>query len=224
MFGCSLAFVIRRQLVHHPPICSQHLVDLLNLQWSLPVLTCFKENNGNHVLRFVNKNIKPMNTDWYLEYSAHHPEHVKRGTASYLFHRARTVTVGENIQKEEHLGMVLRTNGYPVHVIQAAARPRKKRTTLEEQPKYTICLPYVAGVGEDLRRVCRKFDIRTVFTTMSMLRQQLTKVKDTDPTLKKSSVVYRPSSHWTRKDREIGHCRACLGETTSPPMGQHHYT
>ena len=87
--------------------------------------------------------------------------------------------------------MVLRTNGYPGHVIHAAAKPRKKKTTQEEQPKYTICLPYVAGVGEALRRVCRKFDIRTVFTTMSMLRQQLTKVKDTDPTLKKSSVVYK---------------------------------
>ena len=49
-------------------------------------------------------------------------------------------------------------------------RLRKKRTTQEEQPKYTICLPYVAGVGENLRRVCRKFDIRTVFTTMSTLR------------------------------------------------------
>ena len=42
-----------------------------------------------------------------------------------------------------------------------------------------------------MRRVCRKFDIRTVFTTMSTLWQQLTKVKDTDPALKKSSVVYR---------------------------------
>ena len=85
---------------------------------------------------------------------------------------------------------MLRTNGYPEHIIQAAARPRKG-TTQEEQPKYTICLPYVAGVGEDLRRVCRTFDIRTVFTTTSTLRQQLTKVKDTDPTLKTSSVVYR---------------------------------
>ena len=86
--------------------------------------------------------------------------------------------------------MVLRTNGYPEHVIQAAAKPRKKKTTPKEQPKYTICLPYIAGVGEDLSRVCRKFDIRTVFTTMCTLRQQLTIVKDTDPILKKSNVVY----------------------------------
>ena len=83
--------------------------------------------------------------------------------------------------------MVLRANGYPEHVIQAAARPMKA-TTQEEQLKYTICLLYMAGVGEDLRRVCRKSDICTVFTTISILRQQLTEV---DPTLKKSSVVYR---------------------------------
>ena len=44
---------------------------------------------------------KTTHTDRYLQYSSHHPEHVKRGTASCLFHRARTVAVGENIQKEE---------------------------------------------------------------------------------------------------------------------------
>lgn len=93
--------------------------------------------------------------DRYVQYSSHHPEHVKRGKTSCLFCRSRTMAVGENIQKEKHhLRMVLRTNGFPEHAIKAAARPRKG-TTQEEQPKYTICLLYVAGVGEDLRRVCR---------------------------------------------------------------------
>ena len=37
-----------------------------------------------------------------------------QGMASCLFHQARTIAVGENIQKEEHhLKIVLRTNGYP---------------------------------------------------------------------------------------------------------------
>ena len=118
------------------------------------------------------------------------PHIIQNRMTSCLFCRSRTMAVGENIQKEKHhLRMVLRTNGFPEHAIKAAARPRKG-TTQEEQPKYTICLLYVAGVGEDLRRVCRKFDIWTVFTTMSSLLQQLTKVKDTDLTLKKSCVVY----------------------------------
>ena len=42
---------------------------------------------------------------------------------------------------------------------------------------------------EKLRRICRKHDIQTVCTTMDTLQQQLTRVKDIDPTLKKSGVV-----------------------------------
>ena len=79
----------------------------------------------------------------------------------------------------------------PEHVIQTAARPKKKKQQQEEPPKYTICLPYVAGLGEALRRVCRKHNIQTAFTTMDTLRRQLTRVKDTDPIIKKSGVVYR---------------------------------
>ena len=40
---------------------------------------------------------------------------------------------------------------------------------------------YVASVSEDLRRVCRRFDIGAVFTTISTLQKQLTHVKDVDP-------------------------------------------
>ena len=36
-----------------------------------------------------------------------------------------------------------------------------------------------------------KFDIRTVFTTVSTLRQQLTRVKDVDPPLRKAGMVYK---------------------------------
>ena len=49
----------------------------------------------------------------------------------------------------------------------------------------------MAGVSEDLRRVCRSYDIRTVFTTISTLRRQLSKVKDPDPMLSRAGVVYK---------------------------------
>ena len=49
---------------------------------------------------------KPTHTDWYLQYSSHHPMHIKRGVASCLFHCARTVATGDNIRREEeHLSM-----------------------------------------------------------------------------------------------------------------------
>ena len=66
---------------------------------------------------------KTTHTDHYLHYSSHHPEHVKRGVTSCLFHRVRTVAVGENIRREEeHLTEVLRVNGYPDHVIREQQR------------------------------------------------------------------------------------------------------
>ena len=41
---------------------------------------------------------KKTHTDRCLQYSLHHSADVKRGVASYLFHRARTI---ENLWKEE---------------------------------------------------------------------------------------------------------------------------
>ena len=87
--------------------------------------------------------------------------------------------------------MVLQTNGYPQHIINRTARPKVKQRQQEEPPKYTVCLPYVKGIGEDLRRVCRKYDIRTIFNNMDTFRRQLTRVKDSDPTLTKACVVYK---------------------------------
>ena len=118
------------------------------------------------------------------------------------------------------------------HIIKSAQRPRGAKVE-EETLKYTICLPYVSGLSEDVRRVCQKFDIRTVFSTISTLRQQLTRVKDVDPPLRKPGVVYRvPCScgkqyigkralgtcikktsvcHQERRNREVCHSRTCLG-------------
>ena len=54
-----------------------------------------------------------------------------------------------------------------------------------------MVIPYVAGMSEDIRRVCRKFNIRVVFKSGRTLCSMLTKVKDTLPPGKQSNVVYR---------------------------------
>ena len=61
--------------------------------------------------------------------------------------------MGDTIKKEEkHVTEVLKANGYPAHIIRSAQRPR--RTKLEDEAlKYTICVPYVSGLSEDVRRV-----------------------------------------------------------------------
>ena len=125
---------------------------------------------------------KPTHMDRYLQFSSHHP-------SSSLFHRARTIAVGENVSKEErHLSAVLETNGYPDHFIQLAAK-QKTRKEPEEKPKYTVCLPYVSGISERGEFVGGL--ISELFATTSTLRQQLTRVKDRILLLSLAGVVCR---------------------------------
>ena len=110
----------------------------------------------------------------------------------------RTVSTQDNLQKEvDHLARVLKQNGYPANLIRNASAPPTQETADssscdEEQDKErgpSVVIPYVAGMSEDIRRVCRKFNIRVVFKSGQTLRSMLTKVKDTLPLGKQSNVV-----------------------------------
>ena len=61
----------------------------------------------------------------------------------------------------------------------------------EKEKEPLVVMSYVAGMSEDNRCVCRKFNIRVVFMSRRTLRSMLTKVKDTLPLGKQSNVVYR---------------------------------
>ena len=142
---------------------------------------------------------KPTHTDRYLHFESHHPTHVKRGVVRCLHDRARgVISTQDNLQKEvDHLARVLKQNGYPANFICNASAPPTQETAdvsspEEEQEKGPlVVIPYVAGMSEDIRRVCRKFNIRVVFKSGRTLRSMLTKVKDTLPPGKQSNVVYR---------------------------------
>ena len=115
----------------------------------------------------------------------------ERGSiVSCLFHRARNIAQGENIQVEDHLRGGLEGNGYPDAFVKMASRPHTVREPAEE-PRATAFISYVAGLSEDVRRVCRRYNIRTVFQSTSTLRGQLTKVKVQDPLEKKSGLCTR---------------------------------
>ena len=51
-------------------------------------------------------------------------------------------------------------------------------------------IPYVVGVSEDIKHICRKFNIRVVFKSGKTVRSMLTKVNDTLPIGKQFNVVY----------------------------------
>ena len=54
-----------------------------------------------------------------------------------------------------------------------------------------MVIPYMGGMSEDIRRVCRKFNIRVVFKSGQTLCSMLTKVEDTLPPGKQSNVLDR---------------------------------
>ena len=132
-------------------------------------------------------------------FESHHLTHVKRGVVRCLHGRVREViSTQDNLQKEvDHLARVLKQNGYPANFIRNASAPPTQETAdisspEEEQEKGPlVVIPYVTGMSEDIRRVCRKFNIRVVFKSGWTLRSMLTKVKDTLPPGKQSNVVYR---------------------------------
>ena len=105
-----------------------------------------------------------------------------------------------------------------------------------------MVIPYVAGMSEDIRRVCRKFNIRVVFKSGRTLSSMLTKVKDTLPPDKQSNVVYRIRCScgqvYIREtklrletrclqegdDGEVSCSRTCVGAPPPDPLGGDHCT
>ena len=67
----------------------------------------------------------------------------------------------------------------------------QKSVLVGEETKKQIIIPYVKGLSEDIRRVCRKFDIKVVFRSGVSLRSKFSKVKDKLPSDQNSNVVYR---------------------------------
>ena len=121
---------------------------------------------------------KPLYIDQSLHFQSHHPTHVKRGLMRSLYDCTRCITtLQDNLEAEEqHLATVLKLNGYPNRfVCVISTSPLQVTATSQdegqdddqsygEDPKLVI-IPYVAGLGGDIRRICRRFDIKVFFST-----------------------------------------------------------
>ena len=103
---------------------------------------------------------------------------MKRGVVRCLHDRARgVISTEDNLQKEvDHLARVLKQNDYPANFIRNASAPPTQETAdisspeedQEKGPLVTIL--YVANMSEDIRHVCRKFNIRAVSKSGQTLR------------------------------------------------------
>ena len=121
---------------------------------------------------------KPIFTRLYLNFSSHHPYTVTKGIVRCLQHRAKTIGSDTDAYHADMISLRhnLHRNNYPKGIISA---PRYLDRRIEDNtPKLTIlCLPYVKGVAERIQKICRPYDIRTVFTSGSTLRRYLFRVK-----------------------------------------------
>ena len=130
---------------------------------------------------------KPAHTDRYLHFESHHLTHVKRGVVRCLHDRARgIISTQDNLQEEvDHLARVIKQNGYLASFHTGNSRHE------EEEREPLVEISYVAEMSEDVRRVCRKSNIRVVFKSGRTLPSMLTKVKNTLLLgIKQSNVVY----------------------------------
>ena len=173
---------------------------------SLPFLDTLVSRGDSGMLSFSVYR-KPTHTDRYLHFNSHHPTHVKRGLVKCLFNRAKEVTSGPTdlVDEHTHITNALVNNGYPRNFVRSCSVLRHRAQADQERPLTTIAVPYVAGLSEDIRRVCRQYNIRVAFRSGRSLRSMLTRVKDPLPPDLQSKVIYKvPCS-----------CgKAYIGETT----------
>ncbi len=100
--------------------------------------------------------------------------------------------MSENLKEEEkHLHKY-----FKVMVINATIRagskelPSKDHTNTEQEEGLILTIPYIAGLNENIQKVCRDFDIKTALKSGKTLRSHLTEVKDTITITTESSIVY----------------------------------
>ena len=110
------------------------------------------------------------------------------------------ISTQDNLQKKvDHLARVLKQNAYPANFIRNASAPPAQETAdtssrdeeQEEERGSLVVTPCVVGISEDVRRICRKFNIRVVFRSRRTLHLMFTMVKDKLPIGTQSIVVYR---------------------------------
>ena len=79
----------------------------------------------------------------------------------------RKVLYKSNKMKKCCQHSVLYTNQYPRKFVTSTIAPctGPRRQEQEQTPKATIAIHYVAGVNEEIRRICRRFNVKVAFKT-----------------------------------------------------------
>ena len=141
---------------------------------------------------------KPTHTNKYLDFRSHHPIHVKCGVVNCLYNRARCITTDALwLEREEtRIKDVFVVNNFPRQFIESSLQVKKRNNNEETQDRdkdHLLCIPYVNGVSEDIRRICRQYNLQQViFKSGRTLRSILTGWRMLSPqALAPLNVVYK---------------------------------
>ena len=175
----------------------QHQEDVTSLLTHLnsiePAIQFTMEREKDHSLPFLDVRVertehgfstsvyhKPTSTGRYLNFESHHPDWIKRGIVKCLQHRVQTVSTDEQKKNKElsRLTDTMQRNGYPKGFLKCKTKTATQSDIDQaEKPAATVSLPYTKGLSEKIRRICKKYNIRTTFKSNNTLRRQLCKVK-----------------------------------------------
>ena len=144
---------------------------------------------------------KPTHTDLYLQWDSYHHLSAKYSVINTLRHRAKTVCSNQYLltEEEDHLNKALSNCRYPAWALNRArmntmdSNKRKNKNTssnnMNKRPY--IMVPYMKGLSESCKNICRRHGIEMYFKGANTIRQLLVHPKDKDDILKKIGVIYR---------------------------------
>ena len=186
---------------------------------------------------------KPTHTDLYLHWDSHHHLPAKFSMINTLKHRAKAVCSNHYLLKEEkdHLNKALRRCKYPawdlnrVNINQNKNKNKQgtsknKNNTGSKKPY--IVVPYMQGMSESCKSICRKHGVEMHFRGGNTIRDLLIHPKDRDTILQKSDLqvqVWKGGLwgrvHWGIRQnicRKVH--RTHEGTITHPWPSQHHWS
>ena len=143
---------------------------------------------------------KPTHTDLYLPWDSNHNIAAKYSVINTLTHRAHTICSTPELAEQElqHLEEVLGACKYSRWAVRKIFnkhqhKEKKKTPRSKHQTKCHIVVPYIEGMGESLKKICKRHEVDMHFKGGRTLKNILVSPKDQDKITNKNCVIYRYS-------------------------------
>ena len=154
---------------------------------------------------------KPTHADQYLDWNSNHHITAKQSVSNTLAHRAKIVSSNqETLNKElHHIKEALQACQFLNWVLnqlqqkflkanQSNHNTRDNNNTNQDNNNtnntknrnITLVVPYIKGISEKFKRLCKSKGIQVHFKGLDTLRTQLVNPKDKDLKLQKSGIIY----------------------------------